>query len=315
MSQVTRTGFRIGSTRKDVELNCYKWIPDGEVRAVLFISHGMMEHILRYDAFAEYLNGFNIAVYGHDHMGHGGTSPDDRGFFAEKDGDEVLVNDLYEVCKKVEADLPGVPRVVLGHSMGSFVTRRFLTKYGDSVDGAILMSTGQNSMLEVNAGLLLSKLICKVRGTHYKSKLLFNLILGPNNKPFKDSDDPLRWLSTSEESRRMYDEDPDCGFDFIAAGYRDLLTLVKKLGKEQDFDKIPKDLNLLFVSGSDDVIGEYKGTLDKVIATLRKYGLDPKKNVYEGLRHELLVENGKEAVFEDIKDWILALPSVQSPIQ
>ena len=92
---MTRTGFRIGSTRKDVELNCYKWIPDGEVRAVLFISHGMMEHILRYDAFAEYLNGFNIAVYGHDHMGHGGTSPDDRGFFAEKDGDEVLVNDLY----------------------------------------------------------------------------------------------------------------------------------------------------------------------------------------------------------------------------
>ena len=199
--------------------------------------------------------------------------------------------------------------------MGSFVTRRFLTKYGDSVDGAILMSTGQNSMLEVNAGLLLSKLICKVRGTHYKSKLLFNLILGPNNKPFKDSDDPIRLLSTSEESRRMYDEDPDCGFDFTAAGYRDLLTLVKKLGKEQDFDKIPKDLNLLFVSGSDDVIGEYKGTLDKVIATLRKYGLDPKKNVYEGLRHELLVENGKEAVFEDIKDWILTLPSVLSSIQ
>ena len=113
----------------------------------------------------------------------------------------------------------------------------------------------------------------------------------------------------------MYDEDPDCGFDFTAAGYRDLLTLVKKLGKEQDFDKIPKDLNLLFVSGSDDVIGEYKGTLDKVIATLRKYGLDPKKNVYEGLRHELLVENGKEAVFEDIKDWILTLPSVLSSIQ
>ena len=71
---MTRTGFRIGSTRKDVELNCYKWIPDGDVRAVLFISHGMMEHILRYDAFAEYLNGFNIAVYGHDHMGHGETA-------------------------------------------------------------------------------------------------------------------------------------------------------------------------------------------------------------------------------------------------
>ncbi len=309
------TGFKIPSTRGDVDLNCYRWVPEGEVRAVLFIAHGMMEHIFRYDEFANYLNGYGIAVYGHDHMGHGGTSPVDRGFFAEKDGDEILVNDLYEMCKVVQNELPGVPRIVMGHSMGSFVTRRFLTRYGDSVDGAILMSTGQNSMLELNSGLFLSKLICKLRGTHHKSKLLYDLALAPNNRPFKESKDPLRWLSTSEESRRLYDEDPDCGFDFTAAGYRDLFSMIKKLGKEQDFEKIPKDLDILFVSGSDDIIGEYKGTLDKVIATLKGYGLDPKKKVYEGLRHELLVENGKEAVFCDIKDWILGLPSVQHPTQ
>lgn len=109
--------FKTPSTVDGVDLNCYRWEPEGDVRATLQISHGMIEHILRYSDFATFLASNGIAVYGHDHLGHGGTSPDDRGTVADDDGDEHLVDDLFEVTKVVEGEHPGIPHILLGHSM------------------------------------------------------------------------------------------------------------------------------------------------------------------------------------------------------
>ena len=103
---MARENFKLPSTRGDTELNCYRWIPEGGVRATVQLSHGMIEHILRYSDFAEFLNSNGIAVYGHDHLGHGNTPPDDLGFIAETYWDVVIVDDLFEVPRSWSPNIP-----------------------------------------------------------------------------------------------------------------------------------------------------------------------------------------------------------------
>ena len=155
---MSRENFTIASSRGDEELNCYRWMPEGEPVAALQIVHGMTEHILRYSDFAEFLNGRGFAVYGHDHLGHGGTS-EEKGFIAEEHGDDMLVADMARVNVRMTEDLPGIPHFVMGHSMGSFVTRRFLTLHGKDVDGAVIMGTGQQAGYQVSLALAIAKLL------------------------------------------------------------------------------------------------------------------------------------------------------------
>ena len=199
---MARENFKLPSTRGDTELNCYRWIPEGRVRATVQLSHGMIEHILRYSDFAEFLNSNGIAVYGHDHLGHGNTTPDDLGFIAETDGDVAIVDDLFEVTKVVESEHPGIPHILLGHSMGSFVARRYITKYGDHLDGAIIVGTGNQSPMSVRFGLFIANYLCRHKGTHYISPFLNKVILESNDKRFDEPEMRNRWISRDPESVR-----------------------------------------------------------------------------------------------------------------
>lgn len=147
------------------------WIPDRDVEAVLQISHGMAEHIDRYDEFARYLAARGILVVGNNHMGHGNSivNKDDLGYFAipikgmnkrkaeNYSSSADLVKDLVHITKTVKKHYPGVPYILLGHSMGSFIARRYLMEYGNELDGIIIMGTGNQPEAVVNAGLAITK--------------------------------------------------------------------------------------------------------------------------------------------------------------
>ena len=301
---MTCENFKLQSTRGDAVLNCYRWIPEGDVRATIQLSHGMIEHILRYSDFAEFLNRNGIAVYGHDHLGHGGTSPDEQGLIAESGGDIVIVNDLFEVTKRVESDYPDVPHIILGHSMGSFVVRRYLTRYGEHLSGAIIVGTGNQSPTSVRFGLFISNYLCRHKGTHYVSPFLNNVILGSNDKRFDEPEMRNRWVSRDPETVMRYNEDPYCNFGFTAAGFRDLLTMIRKLESSEDFDRIPKDLPIILLSGSDDPIGDFGKGVSKAREGLERFGLRPEMKLYPGARHEILNETNRQEVYSDILDWV-----------
>ena len=301
---MTCENFKLQSTRGDAVLNCYRWIPEGDVRATIQLSHGMIEHILRYSDFAEFLNRNDIAVYGHDHLGHGGTSPEEQGFIAESGGDIVIVNDLFEVTKRVESDYPDVPHIILGHSMGSFVVRRYLTRYGEHLSGAIIVGTGNQSPTSVRFGLFISNYLCRHKGTHYVSPFLNNVILGSNDKRFDEPEMRNRWVSRDPETVMRYNEDPYCNFGFTAAGFRDLLTMIRKLESSEDFDRIPKDLPIILLSGADDPIGDFGKGVSKAREGLERFGLKPEMKLYPGARHEILNETNRQEVYSDILDWI-----------
>lgn len=299
---MARENFALQSSRGDEELNCYRWVPDGEPKASLQIVHGMTEHILRYDGFAAYLNSRGIVVYGHDHLGHGGTS-EEKGFIAEEDGDDMLVADMGLVNARMISDNPGIPHFVMGHSMGSFVTRRFLTVGGD-VDAAVIMGTGQQAGYQVALALAISKLLCMVKGRHHRSRLLNSLVFGSYDRKFDSPDLPNKWLCANPESLRAYDADPDCGFQFTDAAYRDLFTLIRRVEREEGFGNIPKDLPILFVSGQDDPVGDFGKGVEKAKAALEGRGLRPEIRLYPGMRHEILNELDKQKVYSDIAGWL-----------
>ena len=224
--------FKMASSRGDEELNCYRWMPAGEPVAALQIVHGMTEHILRYSDFAGFLTERGFAVYGHDHLGHGGTS-EEKGFIAEEHGDDMLVSDMARVNARMRDDLPGIPHFVMGHSMGSFVTRRFLTGHGDDVDAAVIMGTGQQAGYQVSLALTMAKLLCMVKGNHHKSQMLNDLVFGNYSKRFDAPDLPNRWLAANPEALKAYEADPDCGFQFTDAAYRDLFTMIRSSSPER----------------------------------------------------------------------------------
>ena len=296
--------FKIPSSNGKDDINGYIWMPEQPPVASLQIVHGMTEHILRYSDFAQYLNSRGIAVYGHDHIGHGGTS-EEKGFFAEEDGAGKLVEDAHMVNQKMASDLPGIPHLIMGHSMGSFVTRRFLTVHGKDVDGAIIMGTGNQASIKVWFGKSVAAKLVKKKGPHYVSENLHNMVMDGYNGKFSEPDLPNKWLSSNPDALKAYDEDPLCGFMFTVGAYNDMFGLIYGLVKRQGLENTPKDLPMIFVSGKEDPVGDFGKGVEKAKRNLEKVGLKPEIKLYAGMRHEILNEIGKEEVYKDLGDWIL----------
>lgn len=246
-------------------------------------------------------NGY--AVYGHDHLGHGETSPDDRGFFAEKNGDVILVDDVRRVAERIESDYPDIPHFVFGFSLGSLVVRRYIAEYGDTVDGAVIMATGGFGPMKCRFSIFGLNLLIKIKGCRARSKFVNGMAFGGYNKHFP-GECPIRWLTSDVSSQECYIHDRKCRFSFTLAAYRDVMVLAKKLNKELNFDRIPKDIKLLFVSGSDDPFGDFGKGVTAAQGTLGRYGIESEAIFYEGDRHSLISEKNREEVFSDIVGWL-----------
>ena len=126
------------------QIHCSEWVPEGDPKGVLQICHGMCEFIDRYDEFANYLADKGFYVVGNDHLGHGESVMDEDhyGYFHEYNGNKYLLADLNHVRKITEEKYPDLPYFVLGHSMGSFLIRQYITMEGIGLNGAIIMGTG-----------------------------------------------------------------------------------------------------------------------------------------------------------------------------
>ena len=142
---MVRNEFTFLSADGHTNIHAVEWLPEGGVQAVLQISHGVAEYILRYEPFAEYLTARGFAVVGHDHLGHGDSvaSGGARLYFGPRGSWNWVVDDIYTRRCLAGRRLPGVPYFLLGHSMGSFLTRTYLIRWPGTVDGAVLSGTGQ----------------------------------------------------------------------------------------------------------------------------------------------------------------------------
>ena len=176
--------FTLPSTVSGRTLHGFRCVPEGQVRAVLQLSHGMVEYIDRYRPLAEYLADRGILVTGHDHLGHGASirTKEDYGYFAEPDGNRAVLADLHAVTVLTKELYPNLPYFLLGHSMGSFYARQYLCEYGRELNGAIIMGTGFQPKALVKVAKTLCRVLAAFHGWHYRSSLVANLSFMGYNK-------------------------------------------------------------------------------------------------------------------------------------
>lgn len=221
---IKKQNFYFKSSNKETRVHGICWIPeDVKVRAVLQIVHGMVEYVDRYDDFARFLGAQGIVVVGDDHLGHGDSvaSQEDWGYLGDN-GFECIVNDVRKIQKQFKKRFPGVPYYILGHSMGSFLTRYFLIKYGREVDGAIIMGTGYYSVPIAVFGKVLTQAVAAVKGWRYRSALVNKLAFGSYNKGFAPARTDFDWLSRDEATVDAYVGEPRCQFIFTLNAYHEM---------------------------------------------------------------------------------------------
>ena len=288
-------------------IHAIEWIPETEIKAVLQISHGMVEYIGRYDRFANYLNEYGIYVVGNDHLGHGEsvTSDDKHGFFKHPDGNECVIKDLHKLRKRTEKKYPDVTYFMLGHSMGSFLIREYMMVYGQGLAGVIVMGTGS----QPNSVLVLGKIICKImasfKGWEYRSKLIDRMVFSGNNKKFEPARTPQDWLTKDEKIVNAYRENPWCTFTFTLNGFYQLFRTIQFVQKKENIQKISKELPIFLVAGCEDPVGSFGKGVKKVYKSYVDAGIkDVKIKLYENERHEILNETDYMVVYEDLRKWM-----------
>ena len=291
------------------QIHTIEWIPEGEVRGVLQIAHGMVEFIDRYDRFASFMASQGFYVVGNDHLGHGKSVTDESqyGYFAKHDGNFCVIGDMQQLREDTQKKYPGVPYFLLGHSMGSFLAREFIEKFGSGLSGAIIMGTGYQSLATLDTAIALTAVLQQARGGHFRSEMINNMALGAYNKAFEPGRTKNDWLCKDEAIVDAYVSNPLNQFVFTVNGYYNLFRGLRYAERQQNLDKIPKDLPILVVSGAEDPVGEF-GKGPRIVAEIyKKTGIkDVTLKLYPGDRHEILNELDKETVDRDLLNWIEA---------
>ncbi len=305
---VKKEEFTFDSRDGKTKLHAVRWVPEGKVVCILQIVHGMAEYIERYEELARYFGEKGILVTGDDHLGHGKSVSEDGiyGYFCDQDPATVVVRDVHRLKKMTQEDYPGVPYVILGHSMGSFILRNYLFRYGTGIEGAIICGTGSKSraLVAVSQGIAaVQGLFC---GDAHVSRLIDKLAFGSSNKRIADARTKVDWLCTDEKVVDDYIKDELCGFTFTVNGFKTLFGLLNRLNKTENLNKMPKELPVHFISGDMDPVGDYGEGVKKAYEDFKGTGMKRvSMKLYPGGRHELLNETNKQQVYEDLYPWIM----------
>ena len=280
--------------------------PEGEIRAVVQVSHGMCEYVGRYEEYAEHLCSCGIVLAGNDHPGHGesAATAEDLGYFAKENGVDLAIEGLKTMSSLLLDRYEGKPLILLGHSMGSFLCRLYLTKYSENLAGAIIMGTGGPGA-PTGAGIALANLVALFRGERHRSKLLRSIQQSGYLK--RCGKDALRtdWLTRDRAVVEKYNNDKYCNYIFTVSGYRDLFRMLEAVSVEDWATKVPTDLPILLISGEDDPVGSYGKGVCAVAGALAHAGAQKLKTVLiPGARHEVLNETDRADTYALIDRWI-----------
>ncbi|MFG6384014.1 MAG: lysophospholipase [Lachnospiraceae bacterium] len=300
--------FKFLSADKSTKIHAVKWEPEeGKIKAILQISHGMVEYVERYDEFAKYLTQQGILVVGNDHLGHGESvkSQELWGYFAPNNGSNIVIKDLNRLRAIIQKEYPEIPYFMLGHSMGSFLLRKYLSIYGVGLQGAIIMGTGTQPDAAVKFGKVVCKFLAIFRGWKYRSRFINRLAFAGNEKRFRKENLSHSFLTKDKKIIDAYNKEPKCNFIFTLNGFYNLFDTIHYINQSQNINAIPKNLPLFLVSGEEDPVGNYGVGVKTAYEAYKRAGIkDINWKLYPTDRHEILNETDKDKVYKDIYQWI-----------
>lgn len=281
--------------------------PEGKPIGHIHILHGMAEHSGRYESSIDFFSRQGYFVSGHDHRGHGQTAQLNgmKGHFGDINGFDRVVEDVFEVISHMQTDNNSLKLILLGHSMGSFVARRFIQLHGDVVDLVVLSGTGDDSGIARYAGLAIAYVAGKKDGFSKRSELLDSLVFGSYNKGITGPETKFDWLSNNPELISSYMIDENCGFIPTTQFFLDLFGGLGVIHKKKEIAKTPKTLPILLFAGTEDPVGNNGKALWKVAGQYNDAQIeDVTVLLFEGGRHELLNDSTRKEAVHGVLDWI-----------
>lgn len=295
----------IKSKQDELELKVAIIKPDTEIKGIIQISHGMSEHKERYFPFMEYFATLGYVTIINDHRGHGGSikRKEDLGYFYDEKA-ESIVEDLHQITLYIKQRFPNQQLILLGHSMGSMVVRKYIKKYDSDINKLIVCGSPSKNQL-VGVALFMVKILKKTKGEYHRSKLIQNLAFGLYNKNTKNNKSKNEWVCANKKVVEEYDKDELCGYIFTTNGFLNLFTLMKDIYTQKGWKLNHKELPILFIAGEDDPVIVNRKKWEKSQQFLKDLGY---KNIegklYKNMRHEILNEKDNIIVFKDIANWI-----------
>ena len=284
-----------------------KYLPDGEPKAIVQIAHGIAEHIDRYREFMEFLAQNGYLVVANDHLGHGKSinGPEDLGFFAARDGWNYVLRDMEKLHDRTAKEHPGLPYVMFGHSMGSFLTRTYLIRYPGKYDAAILSGTGHQAKAMVLGGYAMASAAVKLYGPRKIGEKLNGIAFGAYNKGFENPRTAFDWLTRVDAEVDKYIADPLCGFVATVSLFRDMMGGIKFITDQKNINTMSRTQPVYFMSGDCDPVGDNGKGVERAYKAFCDAGLhDVMIRLYPGGRHEMLNEVNKYDVYQDILAWL-----------
>ena len=294
-------------TPDGIDLFVYCWLPMERPKAVVQIAHGLAEHAARYSRLADALTSAGYAVYANDHRGHGRTvkSVEDLGFFAERDGWRKCVDDLWQINRHVAAQHPGLPIVLLGHSMGATLAEQFMGDHGDALAGVVLSGANGKPTALAKIGSTITRAERARLGARGKSKLVQSLTFDAFNKKFASTRTAFDWLSRDPAEVDKYVADPLCGFPATAQLWMDLLGGWAAVSRAAHRNRVPRSLPLYLISGGRDPVSGNTRQLVPWIADYRAAGVvNLTHKFYPDARHELFHEINRDEVTANLIGWL-----------
>lgn len=296
-------------SEEGTEVYVYNWIPnsDVKVKGVVQIAHGMAETAARYERFAEFMTQNGYIVYINDHRGHGKTagSVEKLGYLADSDGFEWMAKDVHQLSGIIKEEHPELPLFLYGHSMGSYVTQRYIILFGSELKGALLSGSNGKQGPILTIGTIVAKREIKKNGRKVQSDKLNQMSFGGFNKAFRPNRTDFDWLSRDNAEVDKYINDPYCGTVFTSGFFLDLLTGLKEVEKKENIDNVPKNLPIFIFSGAQDPCGKNGKGVTRLYNTYKKHGIeDVTLKLYPEARHEVLNETNRDEVMQDFLKWV-----------
>ena len=300
-----RTDFYFDSCGAGKIHGC-RWTPEGRPKGIVQIVHGIAEFVERYDDFANFLTEHGFMVVAEDHMGHGQSISQEspRGYFTG--GWFAAVADTLQLAKDTMTAFPGIPYILFGHSMGSFMTRTILAKYPDSgISAAVICGTGWQPRLALPALIGIVEGLCKKQGERNPDPALHKMIFGGYNNRIENPRTDFDWLTRDEAIVDDYIAHPLCGFVPACGLLRDMMKGIYYVEQPKNLQNMKKHLPILFIAGQEDPVGPYGKGVEQAHKAFQKAGMVRTSiKLYPDCRHEILNETNRQEVYEDVLAWL-----------
>lgn len=309
-----RTFWLTANDRSRLYVN--QWMPDAPPKALVMLSHGMAEHSGRYARLAQALCSAGYGLYALDQRGHGRTADAGTlGLYAEKDGWNKVVGDLASLNQHIGQQHPGMPIVLLGHSMGSYIAQAYLLHHSASLDGVILSGSNFQPVALYRAARAIARFERLRQGVRGRSALIEFLSFGSFNKAFKPNRTAFDWLSRDPAEVDQYINDPLCGFRCTNQLWIDLLGGLQQISKASNLAQIDPGLPILVIGGECDPVSEGK-RLTGLADALRAAGCQHLQlTVYPQARHEVFNETNRDDVTADVLTWLDQALTLRRPVR